>query len=250
MPIMPPRRSISSRAATKPRTRTNEPSKLINDCWSGIPSCQKFDEIIEREFALANRHLAGKPFKLWGIVPWFRSMAKTIEMYEQIVKNGRYSVVAPQAQMNIGTAYESKKFLWMHVPDYANAAKAYEVAADRYSDKPIGADALFKAAEAYARQAKTAEYDQSVAGTAIATFRDFTILHPKDPRVAEAQNTIDALKTEQARGSLQIARFYEKGRAWKAALIYYNEVLLKDPTSTYADEAKFHIDAIQKHTLE
>ncbi len=55
-------------------------------------------------------------------------------------------------------------------------------------------------------------------------------------------------KTEQARGNFQIARFYEKKRRWQGALIYYNEVLLKDPTSSWADEARQRIDSIKRRT--
>ena len=44
------------------------------------------------------------------------------------------------------------------------------------------------------KQAKTAEYDQSTAADAIATFTDFMTLYPDDPRVKDAQNIIDQLK--------------------------------------------------------
>ena len=163
-------------------------------------------------------------------------------MYEQIIKNGPYSEVAPDAQMNIGQAYEQKM-----ITDYPAAAKAYEKAADRYSDRKTGADALFKVALAYNKQAKTAEYDQSIAAQAIATFTDFMTLHPQDTRVTEAQKVIDSLKTEQARGSYDIARFYEKKHRWHAAVIYYNDVVDKDPNSPYAADAQRRIEAIKKH---
>jgi outer membrane protein assembly factor BamD (BamD/ComL family) len=110
----------------------------------------------------------------------------------------------------------------------------------------VGREALFKVGVAYNKQAKRAEYDQSVAGQAIATFTDFVTLFPEDKRVAEAQKFVDTLKTEQARGSFDIARFYERKHRWEAALIYYNEVLLKDPGSQYADAARQRIDSIKK----
>ena len=142
--------------------------------------------------------------------------------------------------MRIGEAYE-KKF----IRSYAEAAKAYDRAADRYRDTVLGTDAMYRTGLAYNRQAKTAEYDQSVASKAIATFTDFMTLYPRDGRVTQAQDYIDALRTEQARGSYEIARFYEKKRAWKAALIYYNEVLLKDANSVHAEAARRSIDSIQ-----
>lgn len=205
------------------------------------PKVENYDEVVQRQFAIANRFLAGERFKLWNLVPAFPSMDKTIKLYEQIIKNGPYSEVAPPAQMNIGQACENKI-----VADYGAAVEAYEKAADRYSDDKVGTDALYKVGLTYNKQARRAEYDQSVAAQAIGTFADFATLFPEDPRVPEAQRHANALKTEQARGSFDIARFYERQRRWKGALIYYNDVLDKDPNSTYAEEARLRIDAINK----
>jgi outer membrane protein assembly factor BamD (BamD/ComL family) len=143
-------------------------------------------------------------------------------------------------------AHERKRALLVKVPDYPQAAKAYERAADRYGDQKIGVDALYQVGLAYDKQAKKAEYDQSIAAQAISTFTDFVTLHPDDARLPEAQKMIDSLKTEQARGSFDIARFYERRHRWQGALIYYNEVLLKDPNSKYAESARQRIDSIQK----
>jgi outer membrane protein assembly factor BamD len=208
------------------------------------PKASKYDDVVVRQYEIANRYLAGQWFKLWGVIPFFPSMDKTVQMYEKLIKNGPYSEVAPQAQMNIGTAREKQS-------DYPAAVKAYEAAADRYHDrKEVSADAIYKAGLAYLKQATTAEYDQSVAGHAIATFTDFITLYPRDPRVPEAQKHIAALRTEQARGSLIVARFYEKKRQWDGALVYYNEVLIRDPQSTYAEEARKRIEQIKQRTIQ
>ncbi len=219
--------------------------KAYQNLIETYPKLDNFDEVIKRQFAIANRFLNRQRFKAFGYVPIFPSMDKTIKLYEQIIKNGPYSEVAPLAQMNIGAAHENRK-VFSKVPRYADAAKAYEKAADRYSEQKLGVDAMWKQAQAYTKQARRAEYDQSIAGQAIATYTDFMTLHPEEPRVKEALNTIDSLKTEQARGSFDIARFYEKKRRWQGALVYYNEVLLKDPVSKYAVEARQRIDRIKK----
>ena len=111
------------------------------------PTSEKYAEVLQRQFDLANQFLAGQWFKLWGVIPFFPSMDKTVRMYEQIIENGPYSEVAPQAQMSIGTAREKQE-------DYAAAVKAYERAADRYHDKKaVASDAMWKAGQAYLMQA-------------------------------------------------------------------------------------------------
>src|SRR5205823_925040 len=94
---------------------------------------------------------------------------------------------------------------------------------------------------AYHSQSQTAEYDQSTAGQAIAVFTDFMTLYPDDPRVPEAQKIIAAVKTEQARGNFETAKFYERNHKWMAAKTYYNEVvnlMLGEPTSPYSVRAR------------
>jgi len=209
------------------------------------PKVENYQEVLKKQYDIANRYLAGEWFKLWGVIPIGPSMDKTVAMYEKVIKNGQFSEVAPQAQLNIGAAHEKRYF-----KEYMKAAQAYEKAADRYHDLPkVAAEAQFKTGTAYTKQARTAEYDQSVAGKAIAAFSDFNVLYPDDPRVSEAQKIIATLKTEQARGSYAIAKFYEKRKRWNGALIYYNEVLVKDPNSIYASEAKQRIEALKKRAV-
>ncbi|MBU6402759.1 MAG: tetratricopeptide repeat protein, partial [Verrucomicrobia bacterium] len=131
------------------------------------PKIPNYHEVLMRQFEIANRYLAGEWFKLWGYIPFFPSMEKTAKMYEDLIKNGPYSDVAPQAQLSIGAAREKQK-------DYPKAVAAYEKAADRYRDqKKVAADALFKEGLAFQKLAERAEYDQSTAGKAINTFSDF-----------------------------------------------------------------------------
>jgi outer membrane protein assembly factor BamD (BamD/ComL family) len=166
-------------------------------------------------------------------------MDQTAKLYDTIVNNGPYSDVAPHAQMNIGAAREKQK-------DYDAAEKAYETAADRYHDQPlIAADALYREARAYQKQAVTAEYDQSTAGKAIATYTDFMTFYPDDKRVGEAEQAIAQMKIEQVRGNYKIAQYYEKTKRWAGAVVYYNEVLQLDPNSTYASLARQHIEILK-----
>jgi outer membrane protein assembly factor BamD len=205
------------------------------------PKLTNYHEIVERQYNIANKFFAGKWFRLWGYVP-YPSRDKTADMYAKIVKTGPYSDVAPQAQLKIGAVREKQK-------NYPSAVKAYETAADRYHDRPqIASDATFRAGLAWNKQAQTAEYDQTTAGQAIATFTDFMALFPNDSRLPEAQKRIGTLKTEQAHGNFQVAKFYEKYHKWRGAMVYYNEVLVQDPNSPYAAEAQKRIAVLKERT--
>ena len=203
------------------------------------PSSSRYEDVVWRQYAIANRFLAGQLFRLWGYIPLYSSMDETAQLFNKIVNNGPYSDVAPHAQLRIGAAREKQK-------DYPDAVKAYAVAADRYYNQPtIASDALFRQGIAYARQAATADYDQNTAAQAVATFTDFITLFPNDRRVTQARKIIAALKTEQVRGNFQIAQFYETYKKWNGALVYYNEVLQLDPNSRYAAAARQRIEALK-----
>jgi outer membrane protein assembly factor BamD (BamD/ComL family) len=211
------------------------------------PKVANYDEVLQRQFAICNRFLAGEWFKLWGYVPFFPSMDKTVTMYEKLIKNGPYSDVAPHAQLNIGAAREKQSRFLNDQEPYIEAAKAYELAADRYHDRPqIAADATFKEGLAYQKQARTAEYDQSAAQQAIDTFVDFMTLFPDDSRVKQAEAAITALQTVRARGNFMIAKFYESGHHWEGARTFYNEVVQKDPNSPYAAPSLQRIAELNK----
>jgi outer membrane protein assembly factor BamD (BamD/ComL family) len=131
--------------------------------------------------------------------------------------------------------------------DYPLAVRAYELASDRYSEQPqVAAEALYKAALAYNKQARKADYDQSVAGQAISAFTDFMALYPSDPRVADAQRIINQLKSVQAVGNFRVAQYYEKQKQWAGARVYYNEVRSKDPSSPLANLALQRIEVLNK----
>lgn len=216
--------------------------KRYQDLLEKYPKIENYNEILGRQFAIANRFLNGQWGRLWGYVPVPFSKDKTAEMYEKIVKNGPYSEVGPQAQMNIGATREKQN-------DYPEAVRAYERAADRYADREeVASDAMFKAGLAYLKESKTADYDQTVASKAIGTFNDFATLHPDDKRVPDAKARIEMLKTEQARGAYETAKFYEKRKKWDAAKIYYNEALSKDPSSAYAEIARLRIQELNRRT--
>ena len=204
------------------------------------PRSDKYEDVLWRQYEISNRFLGGEFFRVfWGYLPLYPSMDETAKMYGKIVDSGPYSAVAPHAQLRIGSAREKQK-------DYEAAVKAYETAADRYHNQPaIAADAMYRAAFSYQKQATTSEYDQGTAAKAIAAYTDFMTFYPEDKRVAESQKAVVSLKAEQVRGNFRIAQYYERNRQWTGAVVYYNEVLQMDPNSPYAAQARQRIEVLK-----
>lgn len=203
------------------------------------PKSTNYNEVLWRQYGIAGRFLNGQWFKVWNLIPLYPSMDETAKLYDKIVANGPYSDVAPHAQLNIGTAREKQK-------NYDDAVRAYNTAADRYNNQPaIAAEAMYRAAAAWHKQADSAEYDQSAAEQAISAYTDFTVVFPEDSRVSGANQAIAKLKAEQVRGNFEIAKFYEKSRRWTGAAVYYSEVLRLDPNSPLAAEAGQRLEQLK-----
>jgi outer membrane protein assembly factor BamD len=209
------------------------------------PHSESYEDVLWRQYEIANRFLAGEWFRLWGTIPLYRSMDQTARLFSTIVTNGPYSDVAPHAQLRIGAAREKQK-------NYPDAVTAYAAAADRYYNQPdIASDALYREGIAYQKQAATAEYDQGTAAQAIAAYTDFITLYPEDKRVPEAQKAIAALKAQQVEGNFRVAQFYEQNKVLNAeqrrdgALVYYSQVVQLDPNSPFAAQARQRIEALR-----
>ena len=204
-----------------------------------FPKSGQYNEVLWRQYEIANRFLGGEWFKLWNLIPLYPSMDETAKLYDKIVKSGPYSEVAPHAQLRVGAAREKQR-------DYAEAVKAYETAADRYHDQPkIAADAMYRAGLAWEKQADTAEYDQGAAAQAIAAYTDFITFYPDDSAGGGRAKSIAKLKAEQVRGNFQIAKFYEQGHKWAGAIVYYNAVLQLDANSPLAAQARQRIEVLK-----
>ena len=211
------------------------------------PKITNFDEILQRQFDIANQFLGGKWFKLWGYIPFFSSMERTAKMYGDIVKTGPYSAVAPQVPVehrdSDGKAEDLRLQDPLTIPPPSRLTIRRPIAIT--TSPRWQSEAIFRSGLAYQKEAQTPDRDQSSAGHAIARFTDFMTLYPDDPRVPQAQKIIASLKGDQARGNFDIARFYEKRKKWEGARVYYNEVLLQDPNSPYAAEARQRIDQLK-----
>lgn len=200
------------------------------------PNSDNFETALQRQFEIGNLFYAGERHKAWGI-RWFPSLDKALDIYQQVVKNGPYSPVGAQAQFRIGLTYEKQK-------EYISAVRAYERLIERYPRNPLAETAQFQIGYAYQQEAKRAEYDQNAANQAIAAYTDFLVRYPNSDKVPAAEEARVALKEEQSRGLFQVGQFYEHAKEYKAALIYYNDVIEQNPRSDWATAAKQKVAAL------
>jgi outer membrane protein assembly factor BamD len=198
---------------------------------------QYFDLAIERQYNIGNLYLAGEPQRIWKI-PLLPSMEKTVEIFEAVIKNAPYGKYAPAAQFKIGLARERQK-------KWSDAIAAYNKLLDRYPKSDYADDAQYQIGYAWYQASSQPEYDQSAAEKSIEAFQDFAVRYPNSEKLAQALEYVKELNGRRLAGTLNVARFYESQKNFKAAIIYYNEVLQFAPDSPEAAEARQKIEVLR-----
>ena len=77
-------------------------------------------------------------------------------------------------------------------------------------------------------------------------FEDFIARYPQSEKVPQAKENLKALQGTETAGSMGVAKFYDKQKNYKAAVIYYNLVIKEQSAGPDADLAKARIEALKQ----
>jgi outer membrane assembly lipoprotein YfiO len=165
-------------------------------------------------------------------------MERAQQMFEGIVRRAPFSKFAPQAQFNVGQALEKQG-------KYGEAIVAYSGVVARYPADDIADDAQYQIGYVRLKETREGSYDRGGATKAREAFEDFVNRYPESEKAAQARENIKQLEGGSTKGSLQIAQFYDKTKQYKAAVIYYNEVIKSSPDSPDATLAKTRIEELR-----
>ncbi len=201
------------------------------------PKGDDFGSVVEAMYRIAKLFLEGAKRRVFG-VPVASSMEKAQEMFEGIVKNAPFSKWAPLAQFNAGQALEKGNKL-------PEAIAAYQQVVSRYPNDAIADNALYQIGYIRMRQYREGSYDKADAQKAREAFEEYMNRYPDSEKVAQAKENIASLQGGQTKGTLQIAKFYDKTKQYKAAVIYYNDVIKSQPGTPDSDFAKNRIEELK-----
>src|SRR5206468_7712668 len=76
-------------------------------------------------------------------------------------------------------------------------------------------------------------------------FHDLHIHKPKNDKAAQARANLDILEHKETASSDKAEKFYDKQKYYRAAVIYYNEVIRQQPGSEESNEAKKRMDQLR-----
>jgi outer membrane protein assembly factor BamD len=203
------------------------------------PRGEDFDSVVESMFKIAKMFLDGQKTKKLLGVSFGGSVERAEQMFTTLLKRAPYSKWAPVAQFNIGQAHERQG-------KYPEAIAAYQAVVSRYPTDAIADDAQYQMGYVLLREYREGSYDRASAQKAREAFEDFVNRYPDSEKVPQARENMATLEGGSTRGSLDIAKFYEKTKNYKAAVIYYNDVIKRQPDSPESGLAKARIEELKE----
>lgn len=192
------------------------------------PFSERIQEIIERQYAIAEGYIAGRYAS--GLRTAL-SEDPAIEILEQVIENSSFGPLAPKAQYKLGLVLKSKM-------RYYEAEDAFGRLLANYPQDELVESAKFQIAQCRAALSRGASYDQGATREAKEKFQEFLKEHPDAELTREAKNNIERLNERQAESSFSVGRFYEKQRQYEAARIYYQDLIAAYPHSPWASQAQ------------
>lgn len=201
------------------------------------PGSPHFEEAIEAQFRIGEIYLNGKKLKFLGI-PLASALDRAVTVFANVVRTAPYGKYTARAQFDIGLAREKQG---------ANdaALQAYQAVVDKFPTEPMAVDAQYQIGYIWFTAAQTGTKDAAASANAKTAFQDFLFHYPKSEKAAQARANLDILEHKQTANSYKVAKFYDKQKYYRAAVIYYNEVIRQQPGSEESNEAKKRIDQLR-----
>ena len=202
------------------------------------PTSPRFDEAIEGQFRIGEMYLNGKKIKFLGLSV-ANSLDHAVEIFASIIRTAPYGKYTARAQYDIGRAREKEG---------ANdaAIQAYQAVIEKFPNSAVAADAQYQLAYIWFRAAREGTKDIAAANNARTAFQDFLFRFPNSEKAAQARADLALLDKKQTSTSLDIAKYYDKQKYYRAAVIYYNEVIRQQPGSVESEKAQQRLDQLKK----
>jgi outer membrane protein assembly factor BamD len=206
------------------------------------PETPEFEGAVARQVLIANSFLDMRKVMVLGYgvpVPGITGIEQAAKMYEVILQNAPYSIYAPITQFNLGLAFQRGKKI-------KEARDAYQKVLDKYPNSDVCDDALYQIGYIYMQLGLTSSsQDLSALVLARETFEDFLLQYPKSEKAPQARDNLAEIGRSEAGNLMGIARFYDWSKDYKAAVIYYNDVVRKQPKTADAELAKTRIEELR-----
>jgi outer membrane protein assembly factor BamD len=166
------------------------------------------------------------------------ALDRAVTIFAAVIRTAPYGRYTARAQYDIGRAREKQG---------ANdaAIQAYQAVVDKFPNDPVAADAQYQIGYIWFVSAREGTKDIAATTNARTAFQDFLFRYPNSEKAAQARANLLLLEHKQTSSSFNIAKYYDKQKYYRAAVIYYDEVIRQQPGSSESEKAKKRIDQLR-----
>ena len=201
------------------------------------PKSEHFEEAVEGMFRIGESYLTGAKTKILGVTVK-SGMEDAADIFTMIIRTAPYGKYTARAQFDLGRAREKQN-------RNEAAIAAYQSVVEKFPDDPIAVDAQYQIGYIWSRASANGTYDPAAANNAKIAFEDFLARYPNSEKAQQAKQNLRHMESKQTSTAYDIAKFYDKQKQYRAAAIYYNEVIRTQPGSTEGEKAKKRISELR-----
>jgi outer membrane protein assembly factor BamD len=199
------------------------------------PFSDRITGIIEKEYNIGEQLLQEK-VSFWQYISGREN--PVIEIFRAVIKNAPYSDYAPAAYYKIGLFLKE-------VNSFSEAKAEFEKIIAEYPQSAWVNKAQYQIALCEYNESLKPDYDQKPTEGATKKFEEFVKVSPDIELTKEAKEKIGRLKEKDAQHNFNIAKFYERQKAFESATIYYRYIIKIYPESPWAEKATERLQAIE-----
>jgi outer membrane protein assembly factor BamD len=198
---------------------------------------ERFEEAVEAMFRIGEMYLTNQKTKFLGITIKSGN-EQAADIFTMIIRTAPYGKYTARAQFDLGRAREKQG-------QNEAAIAAYQAVVEKFPNDPIAVDAQYQIGYIWSRASTSATYDPAAANNAKTAFEDFLARFPNSEKATQAKQNLKHMEHKQTSTAYDIAKFYDKQKQYRAAAIYYNEVIRQQPGSTEGERAKKRISELR-----
>jgi len=198
---------------------------------------EHFEDAVTALFRIGEMYLTGQKTKILGIT--IKSgLEQAADIFTMIIRTAPYDKYTARAQFDLGRAREKQG-------QNEAAIAAYQAVVEKFPDDPIAVDAQYQIGYIWSKASTSGTYDPAAATKSKTAFEDFLARYPNSEKASQAKQNLKKMEHKQSSTAYDIAKFYDKQKQYRAAAIYYNEVIRTQPGSTEGEKAKKRISELR-----
>lgn len=189
-----------------------------------------FEETIKYKFSIAQEFEKGAKRRLLGkegMPKWMSGKKEAIEIYNEVV------AALPQNDLAVQSLFGKANILFQE-EDFQASIEVFQTLLRRFPKSPLARDSYVAIAEVYKTWSEKEYADPDFLDLAMINVKKFSLDFPEDPKLAKAQEIVQEMLEVYAKDLYETAKFYERTKKPKAAIIYYTKIVTKYPNTPTA----------------